>query len=93
MPEAAYHAKTASFPRWAVRSMAVFSDGATRPVDQMSLYDWRGYLDLLDKIGPRGLIERVREVELSDPNGIRFSRTKRHDDATLVQYLPGEDQT
>jgi len=92
MPEAAYHAKTASFPRSAVRRMAVFSDGATRPVDQMSLYGWSEYLDLLDKIGPRGLIERVREIELSDPDGVRFSRTKRHDDATLVQYLSDEDQ-
>lgn len=92
LPEAAYHAKTASFPRSAVRSLAVFSDGATRPVDQMSIYNWRDYLELLDKIGPRGLIERVREIELSDPDGVRYSRTKRHDDATLIQYLSSEDQ-
>lgn len=90
LPEAAYHARTASFPRSEVRSLAVFSDGATRPVDQMFLYDWCEYLNLLDKVGPRGLIEHVREIELGDPDGIRFSRTKRHDDATIIQYLLSE---
>jgi hypothetical protein len=93
MPEAAYHAKTVSFPRSIVRGMAVFSDGATRPVDQMSLYDWSEYLALLDKFGPRGLIERVREIELGDPSGARFSRTKRHDDATVVQHLASDGQS
>jgi len=86
-PGAAYHALTKSYDRSAVRRMAVFSDGATRPVDQMGLYEWPAYLDLLEKLGPRDLIAHVRTIESDDPDGDRFPRTKRHDDATAVQYL------
>lgn len=86
-PGAAYHALTKTYPRSAVRRMAVFSDGATRPVDQMGLYKWPAYLDLLDKLGPRDLIGHVRTIESEDPDGDQFPRTKRHDDATAVQYI------
>lgn len=90
-PEAAYHALTASYPRDLARRMAVYSDGSTRPVDQMSLYEWPAYLDLLDKLGPDGLIAHVRTIESGDPQGKRFPRTKRHDDATVIQYLSTTD--
>lgn len=86
-PGAAYHALAKSYPRSAVRRMAAFSDGATRPVDQMGLYEWSAYLDLLDKLGPRDLITHVRSIEEEDPDGDRFPRTKRHDDATVVQFV------
>lgn len=85
-PEAARHALTNSYPRSGARRMAIFSDGATRPVDQMSLYSWAEYLDLLDKLGPAGLIAHVRELETADPDGARHPRTKRHDDATLANW-------
>lgn len=91
-PEAAYHALTHSYPRAQARRMAVCSDGATRPVDQMALYEWPAYLDLLDKVGPHGLIAHVRAIESDDPRGERFPRTKRHDDATVVQYVPESDR-
>jgi hypothetical protein len=83
-PEAARHALTNRYARTGVRRMAIFSDGATRPVDQMDLYTWSEYLDLLDKLGPAGLIAHVREIESSDPDGARHPRTKRHDDATVA---------
>ncbi len=83
-PEAAYHAHTAIFTRAAMRRASVFSDGATRPVDQMARYEWPEYLDLLDKTGPAGLIAQLRAIEMSDPDGDRFPRTKRHDDATIA---------
>lgn len=86
-PDAAYQAMTRSYPTSTVRRMAAFSDGATRPVDQMSLYEWPAYLDLLDKLGPADLIALVRRIESEDPAGARFPRTKRHDDATVVQYV------
>lgn len=87
-PKAAHHAHTASYPKAQVRRAAVFSDGATRPVDQMCLYDWPAWLDLLDKLGPTGLIAHVRDIETSDPTGVRYPRTKRHDDATVASYIP-----
>jgi hypothetical protein len=85
-PNAAQHAHTNTYPRSAVRRASALSDGATRPVDQMRCYDWSTYLDLLDKLGPAGLIEHVRTIESADPDGARFPRTKRHDDATAAQF-------
>jgi hypothetical protein len=85
-PEAARHAQTASYPRREVRRAAVLTDGATRPVDQMRCATWPDLLDLLDTDGPAGLINYVRELERSDPDGVRYPRTKRHDDATVVMF-------
>lgn len=85
-PEAAYHAKTRELSRSAVGAMAVFSDGATRPVDQMDRYKWSEYMPMLAKLGPAGIIAVVRDLEKSDPDGARFPRTKRHDDATIAAY-------
>jgi hypothetical protein len=84
-PCAAEHAHTASYPRSDVRRASAFTDGATRPVDQMQLHAWPEYLDLLDKLGPTGLLDYVRDIEANDPHGDRFPRTKRHDDATVAQ--------
>lgn len=85
-PEAAHHAIVNSYARADVHRLAIFSDGATRPVDQMGLYFWPDYLDLLDKLGPASLIAHVREIETADPDGARHPRTKRHDDATLASW-------
>lgn len=85
-PEAACHAVVNSYPRSRVRRLAIFSDGVTRPVDQMGLYSWPEYLDLLDKLGPASLIAHVREIEEADRDGVRHPRTKRHDDATLASW-------
>ena len=86
-PQAAYHALTRSYLRKSVRRAAAFSDGATRPVDQMGLYDWPEYLDLLDKLGPAGLIDHVRTIEKADPDGEQHPRTKAHDDATAAHAV------
>lgn len=86
-PDAANHAHASSYPIEAVSRAAAFSDGATRPVDQMALYPWSDYLDLLDKVGPYGLISHVRSIESADPNGERHPRTKRHDDASVAQHV------
>ncbi|MGC4891203.1 hypothetical protein [Micromonospora sp. DT227] len=86
-PNAAQHARTASYPTDAMRRAAACSDGATRPVDQMALYGWSEYLDLLDKLTPSGLLDHVRAIESDDPHGDRYPRTKRHDDASLAQFL------
>lgn len=85
-PHAACHAATATVDRVQVRRAAAFTDGATRPVDQMRLYDWPAYLDMLDKLGPAALIGHLRAVETSDPHGQRHPRTKRHDDATIAAF-------
>jgi hypothetical protein len=85
-PQAAYHALANTYPRESVRRAVVFSDGATRPVDQMGLYAWVDYLELLEKLGPTGLIRQVREIERGDPEGLIHPRTKTHDDASLAYF-------
>ena len=87
-PKAAEHAHTARYPRRAMRRAGAFTDGATRPVDQMHIYEWTPFLDLLEKVGPAGIIADVRAIEAADPDGIRYPRTKRHDDASVAQWLP-----
>ncbi|WP_405057011.1 hypothetical protein OG474_30275 [Kribbella sp. NBC_01505] len=85
-PEAARHAIVNSYPREQTRRLAVFSDGATRPVDQMDLFSWPEYLDMLTGLGPQSLIDQVRRIEIDDPDGARHPRTKRHDDASLATW-------
>jgi hypothetical protein len=41
-------------------------------------------MGILDKEGPIELIRRTREAENSDPDGLRWPRFKRHDDAAAV---------
>ncbi|RKN37962.1 integrase [Micromonospora endolithica] len=86
-PAAAQYARTASYPIDALVRATVFSDGATRPVDQMEIYRWPEFLDLLEKLGPAGLIAHVRSLEAADPHGDSYPRTKRHDDASLAQLM------
>lgn len=90
-PNAAQYARTASYPRSSARRASAFSDGATRPVDQMAIHGWPEYLDLLDKVGPAGLIAQVRSIERNDPDGVRYPRTKRHDDASVAMWLEPQE--
>lgn len=45
---------------------------------------------MLDKLGPAGLVVHVRGIESADPVGEQFSRTKRHDDASVVLWSASE---
>jgi hypothetical protein len=64
----------------------VVSDGATRLVDRFSLLDWPSFLGILAEQGPDTIIAQVRAAEGSDPDGQRWPRGKRHDDASAA-YL------
>jgi hypothetical protein len=83
-PDAAYHALTGSVPRPELRRAALLSDGATRLVDRFGVMAWPHLLDVLDREGPYPLIMQTREAESSDPEGRRWPRSKRHDDATAA---------
>jgi hypothetical protein len=63
---------------------AVLSDGATRLVDRFSLLDWTDFLGILAEQGPEAIITQVRAAEASDPDGQRWPRGKRHDDASAA---------
>jgi hypothetical protein len=83
-PDAAYHALSDSVPRHEVRRAALLSDGATRLVDRFGTMAWPKLLDLLDREGPYALIMQTRQAESADPEGRRWPRSKRHDDASAV---------
>lgn len=83
-PAVAAESLTGSFELDKVRRAAILTDGAARAVDMFGFLDWSGLLDELSAKGPNELIERVREVESSDPVGERWPRNKRSDDATAL---------
>jgi hypothetical protein len=83
-PAAAQHALTNTVPRAGLQRAAVLSDGATRLVDRFSLLDWPRFLDVLAEQGPDAIIAQVRAAEHSDPDGQRWPRGKRHDDASAA---------
>ena len=85
-PAAAEHALTGTVARDGLRRAAVGSDGATRLVDRFGLLDWPSFLDVLTEQGPDAIIDQVRAAEHSDPDGRRWPRGKRHDDASAA-YL------
>jgi hypothetical protein len=62
----------------------VRSDGATGLVDRFGLLDWSSFLDVLAEQGPEAIIAQVRAAEHSDPEGQRWPRGKRHDDASVA---------
>jgi hypothetical protein len=67
--------------RWhGVRRLAVLTDGAARIVRMFGELGWQQVLDH----DPASLIERVRELESTDPDCRRWPRNKRHDDATVA---------
>ncbi|GGS84430.1 hypothetical protein GCM10010156_48800 [Planobispora rosea] len=81
---AADNAIRGEIPLTKVQRAAVFTDGASRVVDMFGEMDWQGCLDFLSEHGPRRLIAYVRELEECDPEGRRWPRFKRSDDATVA---------
>ena len=71
-------------------AVALLSDGASRLVDRFDLMSWPELLAVLRKAGPTELIARTREVEASDPDGMRWPRGKASDDATALWWSAGD---
>ena len=92
-PAAAQHALVETVARDGLQRAAVLSDGATRLVDRFGLLDWPGFLDVLAEQGPDAIIQRVRAAEASDPDGQRWPRGKRHDDATAAYVVLNRDNS
>jgi hypothetical protein len=86
-PEAARHALAGSLPRSAVHRAALLTDGAAAYVEAYGLADWPATMDLPEQHGPGDLVARVREAESADPDGSRWPRYKRSDDATATFCL------
>lgn len=83
-PSAAAHALTGDVSAVDIGSVALLTDGAARCVEPFELLDWPQAFVVLDREGPAGLLREVRSAEEADPNGARWPRTKRSDDATVI---------
>ncbi|MEV5681776.1 hypothetical protein AB0L68_01105 [Streptomyces sp. NPDC052164] len=83
-PSVASRSVTGEVPLAEVRSLAALTDGAGRWTETFREGDWAAALGLLRKVGPQGLIDRVRELENADTDRVYLRRGKTHDDATAV---------
>lgn len=80
-PEAAKEALTSSFRRDQVDSLALATDGAATVVSRYHLcHSWQEML----RADLGSLLFNVRDIEESDPRGVKYPRSKIHDDATVV---------
>ncbi|MGC0329540.1 hypothetical protein RKD23_002530 [Streptomyces sp. SAI-170] len=84
-PAVAARAVTGTVARSHVSALAALTDGATRWTEKFHEGDWTDLFTYVRKLGPRALIERVRELERADAEERRhLGRGKTHDDATVV---------
>lgn len=83
-PSVVSHAITGTVAASDVKRIAVLSDGAARWFDLFGFTSWWGALEVMRYSGPRAVIEQVRVAERRDPDGVRYRRNKRCDDATVV---------
>jgi hypothetical protein len=84
-PAAAAQACTGTVPTGGLRTITLLSDGATRFVE-FSLGSWPDLLGLLEREGIAAVFGRIRDAEADDPDGARWPRAKRHDDAAIVHF-------
>lgn len=82
--DASDHALERSWSTANVHRFAVMTDGVSCLVDQYQDTSWRGLLDTAEHQGVDAVLDRVRQIEASDPQGKRWPRYKRGDDATLA---------
>lgn len=88
-PRAALHALTGEYdladPSAAPVRIALVSDGITRAVTHLQLYDsWHELIENLVRLGIPATISRIRDAELDDPDASRHPRTKASDDAAAI---------
>jgi hypothetical protein len=84
-PDAAHYAQRAGWPRAALTTVLMASDGVSCGVDTYHVFpDWTAVRDLAAAHGPEAVLDRVREAENADQDGTRWPRAKPHDDQALV---------
>jgi hypothetical protein len=83
-PEAAYNAVCASWPVEQLVAVLAMTDGVSAGVDDYGTpADWSAALDMA-AVAPTNLIDAVHQAEESDPDGVRWPRSKRHDDKAVA---------
>lgn len=83
-PAAADQAVTRSFPVTGVGAVALMTDGASAIVDRFGLTAWTELPTRFSHDGCAAVLAAVDRAEHSDPMGLRWPRSKVHDDKTVV---------
>jgi hypothetical protein len=79
----------ASWPLREIAAVLAVTDGVSCGVDDYAVpADWHAALALATA-DPALLVGAVQEAEAADPEGIRWPRSKRHDDkaVALVEFV------
>ncbi|WP_341717676.1 protein phosphatase 2C domain-containing protein [Micromonospora sp. FIMYZ51] len=84
VPEAAAQAVSGRWQLEDVAATVMMTDGVSVGVSRYRRpSDWRSAVEIA-MADPAGLVNLVHDAEAEDPDGIRWPRTKRHDDKTLA---------
>ncbi|GGQ70233.1 protein phosphatase 2C domain-containing protein [Couchioplanes azureus] len=84
VPDAAHHAERARWRRDELAAVLAMTDGVSAGVDRYRApQDWMTAVTIA-RDDPRRLIDLVHDTEKDDPDGVRWPRSKRHDDKALA---------
>ncbi|MEV7624247.1 protein phosphatase 2C domain-containing protein [Actinoplanes sp. NPDC089786] len=86
VPDAAENGLTGSIPVANVRRIMLCTDGVSRLTERYN-WTWAEVFSQFHTLGPKALVDAVRDAEKHDPDPTRW-RGKRHDDATVVVLSP-----
>lgn len=85
-PAAARHGLTATWPRDAIRTALLATDGAAAAVDTYAVIpDWTTALALSADHGPGVILDAAEAAEVTDPQATRWPRSKQADDKTMAR--------
>ena len=84
VPDAAAHAHCAQWDAEDLAAVLVMTDGVSAGVDRYGLVaHWQAAFAVA-RPDPSRLVDMVHSAELGDPDGVRWRRSKRHDDKAVV---------
>ena len=67
-----------------VTDIIISTDGLFIPVEEPGMEDWNAFVNLYRQGGLRSIYTEVREREKSDPNMVKYTRFKMHDDIAAI---------
>lgn len=86
-PSAAQHGITATTPTHEVAALILASDGVALE-RHPNAESWAELCAGVQRHGPDSVLRQIHDVEDTDPDGLRWPRSKPHDDKTIVIAIP-----
>lgn len=83
-PDAARHAHRTKWDMGNILTLMLMTDGVSDGVDRYGVpATWHKAFDVAAR-DPSELVDSIHEAEEADPEGVRWPRSKRHDDKALI---------